>query len=216
MPEDASLTPISAADTPTDELVVLASNGSMNAVYKLSRGGGLTTVFEWRGGEDSDRYPANPDAVALGPHGEIGVIRMPSGAEPASAGDPARLLLPKGKEGKLAPWSTIALADSPECKADASGYRATVQVMADWMRVEATQERPDASSPVLARVRWSETRICLEGLEVRRKGTEGDKKEPGRHYEQWSVMRVLPQLQSTRIAMGSGFDLKQPEKCVVK
>lgn len=216
MPEDASLTPISAADTTTDELVVLASNGSMNAVYKLSRGGGLTTVFEWRGGEDAERYPANPDAVALGPHGEIGVIRMPSGSEPASAGDPARLLLPKGKEGKLAPWSTLTLADAPECKADPTGFRATVQVMADWMRIDPTQERADTSSPVLARVRWSETRVCLEGLEVRRKGTEGDKKESGRHFEQWTVLRVLPQLQSSRIAMGSGFDLKQPEKCVVK
>jgi hypothetical protein len=215
MPEDASLTPISAVETSADDLVVLASNGSMNAVYKLARGGGLTTVFEWRGGEDSERYPANPDAVGIGPHGEIGVIRMPSGSEPASAGDPARLLLPKGKESKLAPWSTLTLADSPECKADPAGFRATVQVMADWVRIEPSQERSETSSPVMARVRWSETRVCLEGLEVRRKGVDGDRKEPGRHFEQWTVLRVLPQLQSSRIAVGSGFDLKQPEKCVV-
>lgn len=216
MPEDTSLTPISAAELPGDDLLVLTSNGSQSVVQKLSKGGALTQVFEWKGPQDTERYPSNPDAIATGPRGEIGVIRTSSGNEPASTEDPARLIQAKGKETKLAPWSTLALADDPACKSDPSGFRATVQLTSEWAHFENVEDKSDTPAPIFARVRWSETRVCLEGLEMRTRSTEGEKREAGRKFEQWAVSRTFPQNQAARIAIGAGFDFRQPAKCVIR
>lgn len=215
MPEDSSLTPISATELSADELLVLASNGMQSVVHKMGRGGALTQVLEWKGAQDTERYPANPDAVATGPHGEIGVIRMASGHEPSSEGDPARLLQAKGKETKLAAWSTLVAADDAACKADPSGYRATIQVSNEWIQLENAQDKPEGAAPLFARVRWGETRICLEGLEMRMRSMT-DRREQGRKLEQWTVTRVLSQNQASRLAIGAGFDFRQPQKCVLK
>lgn len=213
LPEDSSLTPISAAELPGDELVILASNGMQSVVHKLFRGGALTQVFELKGTQDTDRYPSNPDAVAVGPHGEIAVIRLASGNEPASIGDPARLLQAKGKESKLAPWSTLVAVDDPACKADSSGFRATVQVTSEWIHFDGAQEGPENGGPLFARVRWGEQRVCLEGLEMRMRGYDI---EQGRKAERWTVMRVLPRGEATRLVLGAGFDYRQPARCSLK
>jgi len=213
LPEDSGLVPISVAELPGDEIVVLTSNGMQSVVHKLVRGGALTQLFELKGTQDSDRYPSNPDAVAVGPRGEVAVIRMASGNEPASVGDPARLLQPKGKETKLAPWATLTSVDDPACKGDPAGYRATVQVTSEWVHFEGPQESPESTGPLFARVRWGEQRVCLEGLEMRMRGQDI---EQGRKGERWTVARVLPRADAARIVLGAGFENRQPVRCVLK
>lgn len=214
--EDPSLVPISAAVLPQDELAVLLTDATTTSVQKLTRTGAMVQLFEWKAPGDTERYPANPDSLALGPRGEVGILRLSSGSEPASKLEPARVLLAKGKEIKLAPWSTLRSASDPACRAEPGGYRATVQLVAEWIEKGAASERPEAPSHMLARVRWSEARVCLEGVEVRLRGAEIDRKEPGRHYEQWLVARAWPTPQAARLAVGSGFELRQGQKCQLK
>lgn len=213
LPEEAILSAVSAVDLPGDELGVLVSNGSQSVVFRLQKGGALTQVLEWKGSPDSERYPSNPDALAVGPRGELGVVRLASGNEPASAGDPARLLLAKGKELRLAAWSTLVMADDPACKADPSGYRATVQVTGEWLKPENAQDKPEGAAPLFARVRWSEARVCLEGVEQKAKGFDA---EPGRKLERWTVMKVLPKLEAGRVVVGTGFEYRLPARCTLK
>jgi hypothetical protein len=116
-------------------------------------------------------YPANIDALAVGPHGELAIVRTPSGREPPSALDPALVLVSGAAPTALAPWSTLVPADDPACKADPSGWRATLQTVAAWVRLTgaggAAEPAAMDGQPMLARVRWNATRVCLEGIEVR-------------------------------------------------
>lgn len=110
--------------------------------------------------------PANPDAIAVGPRGEIAVVRMPSGSEPPSLADPALLILPGPRVTALAPWSTAVPADDPACAGDTDAYRATLQTIGPWVRVVG-QPFPDGSIVgMTARVRWSAARVCVEAVEV--------------------------------------------------
>ena len=109
-------------------------------------------------------YPANPDALAVGPRGDLAVVRTGSGSDPASANDPALLLVAAMPPVALAPWSTLRLADDPACKEP--GWRTTLQAIAPWIRVTTPELRAE-DMPMIARVKWSEKRVCLEGFEVK-------------------------------------------------
>lgn len=213
LPEDSTEVVISAAELPGDELALLRSDGVRSLLQRVSASGAVSTIMSWAGPDRTDRYPFNPDAVAVGPRGELGVLRLASGAEPASARDPARLLLPSGKALTLAPWSTLAPADEPACRADASGYRATVE-LDGWLALDGAP-RADGRTPALARVRWSEARVCLEGLEVRAGTVAGDRAEASRQLEQWVVHRALPRAQAGYVVVGAGFELRQAARCAL-
>lgn len=211
-PRERDLKPISAVELPGERLAVLMSDGWRSSVFRVSRGGALTTAMTWAGAKDTHRYPHNPDALAVGPRGELGVIRMASGAEPASARDPARLFLEKGEARTLAPWSTLSSARSAECRADRSGFRATLEVH-DWVRADGDLEleRPSARSPALVRVRWGESRVCLEALEVRTSDWLSDLWSGA--FERWAVHRELPVPQTSLLAVGPGFEFRQAARC---
>lgn len=110
--------------------------------------------------------PANPDAIAIGPNGEIGVIRMPSGSEPPSDLDPAWLVLPGPRLLPLAPWSTAVAADDPACAQDTGAYRATIQTIGPWIRSTARPFPDGTITGMTARVRWSPSRVCIEAVEI--------------------------------------------------
>ena len=114
----------------------------------------------------SQQAPANPDAVAIGPRGEIAILRTPSGSEPPSAGDPALLILPGPRVTALAPWSAAVPADDPACANDPDAYRATIQTVSPWVRIAGRPFPDGAVSGMTARVRWSPTRVCVEAIEV--------------------------------------------------
>ena len=87
----------------------------------------------------------------------------------ALGADPAVLVLPGAPAVALAPWSTLTSADDPACKADPAGWRVD---RADHRAVAPPRRRRrsarDARTrPMLARVRWSPARACLEAVEVR-------------------------------------------------
>ena len=137
-------------------------------VLRLGAPASPTTAFELDAPPKAELYPANLDALAVGPRGELAVVRTPSGSEPPSLADPAVLLVPGAPPVALAPWSTLTPADDAACKADGAGWRVTVQTIAPWLRLAAAGDlRGMEDSFMLARVRWSPSRACLEAVELR-------------------------------------------------
>ncbi len=171
-------TPVSAIELPGGDIAVLvASMDNNRRVLRINAAG----TSEWSGAPgvgSGDLQTANPDALAIGPDGSLAIIRTPSGDEPASANDPALLMplvpgasstasVPLSKITLLAPWSTLASAASTACLDQAYGYRAIVQTKAPWVRRRGAAHDSNLDSVVmLAQVRWSTERVCLEAIEL--------------------------------------------------
>ena len=165
--DDAKL--VSAVALGPDDLALLEEDaGGKARVVRVTQTGALS-AFDLPPPPSAAAYPVNVDALAVGPRGELAVIRMPSAAEPASAMDPALLLDPSARVPvtPLAPWSTLVAADDPACKADPAGWRATIQTVGAWIKLTGTDTTAQEDSPMVARVRWSATRVCLEAVELR-------------------------------------------------
>lgn len=149
-----------------DEVAFLEidANGSTH-VAKVGANG-LSDLFDLAPMNGEAFYPANPDALAVGPKGDLAVVRTPSGSDPPSSLDPALLLVQGGPPVTLAPWSELRLAEDPACKAEPGGWRTTLQIIAPWIRVSTPELRVD-DGPMLARVRWTTKRVCLEAVELK-------------------------------------------------
>lgn len=124
----------------------------------------------------SSEYPGNVDAIGVDSTGGIALIRMPSGSEVPTADDPAWLI--RGAEAlkPLAPWSTLQTADTAACQGDSSGHRAILQLRRRWLQLRTGDLRGSDVGPMMAMVRWSGERVCLEavmttGTELELRGT---------------------------------------------
>jgi hypothetical protein len=194
-------------------------------VMRLGSSAAPTTAFELDGPPTAELYPANLDAVAVGPRGELAVVRTPSGSEPPSAADPAVLLMPGAPAMALAPWSTLTPADDPACKGDAAGWRVTVQTIAPWLRLEGAGDlRGQDDSFMLARIRWSPARACLEAVELRTQDVTvaaGGSGNPGNPWgtawdapvESWAVARFAGGAAAGRVVVVPGGELRQSLEC---
>ena len=113
----------------------------------------------------------------------------------------------------LAPWSTLRLADDASCKDP--GWRTTLQIITPWIRVTTPELRTE-DLPMLARVKWSDKRVCLEGFEVklpdvtvRAPGATGS--EPLK-VASWLVARGNV---FARVAIADGVEWRQPLECTM-
>lgn len=180
-------------------------------VFKTT-GSSLTDLFDVSPTiADTQFYPANPDALAVNAKGELAILRTASGTDPSSTHDPALLMVPATPPAPLAPWSTLRMMDDPACKEP--GWRTTIQTIAPWVRITTPELRVD-EIPMVARVKWNEKRVCLEGLEVkladvaiRVQGTGGN--EPMK-VGSWLVARGTT---FARIAITEGIEWRQPMEC---
>jgi hypothetical protein len=163
-------------------------------------------------GLGAEFYPANADALALGAHGALAVLRTPSGSEPATPGDPALLFHEDGSVTTLAPWSRLFLADAPECRPAPSDFRAILQTSRAWLRLV------DGGIPVsddvleagmFAVLRVSPERLCLEAVEV------GDLAlEPAEVVETRVAARFVGRARgAARLGFGRAFEFHQPLAC---
>jgi hypothetical protein len=186
-----------------------------------------TPAFSLDAPPSSDLYPANVDALAVGPRGELAVLRTPSGSEPPSTLDPAVLVIPNAAAMPLASWSTLLPADDPACKSDGAAWRVTLQAIAPWLRLAGSAElhaSEDATAIMLARVRWSPTRVCLEGVELRAADTTvppPSSSPLGSQYgtawdqplETWVVARYAGGASAGRVVVTTGAELHQALEC---
>ncbi len=158
---------ISAIATGPRTLVVLASGAE-----------GTTDVIEVAAGKARRLfalptlapalYPANPDALAVGPRGELAVLRARSGSEPASDADPLLLLDENGAVTPLARWSKLYPADALECKAALNDYRAVLETTRSWLTLAGDDSTAAAETEegMFAMIRINPDRVCLEAVEV--------------------------------------------------
>ncbi len=190
-------------------------------VMRLGSSAIPTPVFSLDAPPSSDLYPANVDALAVGPRGELAVLRTPSGSEPPSALDPAVLVMPNAVAVTLAPWSTLLPADDPACRADATGWRVTLQAIAPWLRLTGSAELHGAEdAPMLARVRWSPARVCLEAVELRAQDTtvsSPSSSQFGSPWDQpletWVAARYTGGASAGRVVVTAGAELHQTLEC---
>ncbi len=189
-------------------LEVEASTG-IEHVFKTTAGG-VSDLFDVSPtSADAGYYPANPDAVAIGPKGDVAVLRTPSGSDPPSAFDPAYVLQPATAPAALAPWATAKLADD-SCKSD-TGWRATISSIGPWVRVTTPEMRVD-DSPMIARVKWNDKRVCIEGVEVKLPNVTMRSGSDTITASSWLVGRGAS---FARVAIGEGFEWRQPLECTV-
>jgi hypothetical protein len=221
-------TPVSAAIVGADDLAVLEVDGSgAGHVFRIGAAGvAPIDLFDLPAPPSSEYYPANADAIAIGPKGEIAVLRTPSGSEPPSAKDPALLIAQGGQTTPLAPWSTIEPADSPACKAD-TGWRATINAIGPWLRFAGNEPKTSEEGIMVARVRWSTSRVCLEAVELRLVEHEQRVNVPSNgkprsdydsftyeaSFEPWLVARFLGAPVAGKVAVMSGAELHQAMQC---
>lgn len=214
-PANDSATLVSGGAVTADEVAFLELETTGVAhVWKLGPGG-ATDLFDLSPtANNTDYYPSNPDAIAIGPKGEIGVLRTPSGSDPPSAVDPAMILQPALPPAPLAPWSTLKFADDPACKSE-TGWRATVQAIAPWVRVTTPELHVD-DAPMVARVKWNDKRVCLEGFEVKLPPAQV-RTRTGAGSDTLAVATWLVAKGSTfaRTSVGEGFEWRQPLECSV-
>ena len=203
--------------------VISAIVSAPHTVALLSAGSdGSLQVFELLAGKPrrlfqlpglgAELYPANADALALGAHGALAVLRTPSGSEPATLGDPGVLFHEDGSVTTLAPWSRLFLADAPECRPAPNDFRAILQTSRAWLRlVDGGVPVPeDALDPgMFAVLRVSPERLCLEAVEL------GDVAAPPNQVVETRVAaRFVGRARgAARLGFGRAFEFHQPLAC---
>jgi hypothetical protein len=176
-------------------------------VFKTA-GAGISDLFDVSPtATEATYYPANPDTIAIGPKGDVAVLRTPSGSDPPSALDPAYVVQPATSAVALAPWATAKLADD-SCKSD-PGWRATIATIGPWVRVTTPELRVD-DSPMIARVKWSDKRVCIEGIEVKLPNVTVRSGSDTVTASSWLVGRGGT---FARVAIGEGYEWRQPLEC---
>jgi hypothetical protein len=205
---------VSGVSTGPDEAAFLEVDSSgVGHVFKV--GVGITDLFDVSPTANDSLYGANPDALAVGPKGDLAVLRTPSGSDPASSFDPAYLIIPAAAPVPLAPWSDVRFADDAACKAETGGYRAVLQLIGPWVRFTNPELRVEDVG-MLARVRWTPKRVCLEGFEV--KGPSVNIRAPGASgtdpltLATWIVARGST---FARVGISEGAEWRQPLECSV-
>jgi hypothetical protein len=222
---------VSGAQVSPEEIAVLELDASgRGTVFKVGANG-ASDLFEVPAPARGASYPANSDAVALGPKNEVATLRTPSGGDPPSSHDPAVILQPGAPPLALAPWSTLKTADAPECRAETGGWRATVASLKPWVKV-AGDVHLEEDAPMFARVRWSVARVCLEAIEVRLEDSQARvfiRGQLGRprpdqpmrgattpedvQLETWLVARFAGGPAATRLIVVPGFEQRTTMTC---
>jgi hypothetical protein len=149
-----------------------------------------------------------PDAVAIAESGEPVAVRFPSGTLPPTADDPALVLAPGKPAEALAPWDTLVLGSDPAC-AGTQGYRVLVSTTTPWLAVEGERSADDGWG-MLAQLRWSRDRVCLESVELPLDDYVGRTEEPA---ETRLVLREFPKPLAGRVGFAPGFEVRQALDC---
>ncbi|MGH7286338.1 MAG: hypothetical protein ACRELY_32875, partial [Polyangiaceae bacterium] len=227
--DDAYLT--SAAALGPDELALLEVEGEGTGHVMKWNAGGVADLYDVPPPPSTDLYPANPDAIAIGPRGDIAVLRTSSGGAPPSEQDPALLFGSSGAPTPLAPWSSLTLASDPACKALAQlpatdpngGWRAIVQTSRPWISISGPNMQATDDSPALLRVRWTQNRVCLEAAEIRlpstkvrttQKSSDGSAATPvDLDAATWLIARWTGTPAATRASVMLGSETRQTLDC---
>jgi hypothetical protein len=200
---------MSAVATGDERVAILAvpSEGSVR-VLELQPGKARMLFFLPPAGR-REQYPGNADALAIDARGDLGVIRMPSGTQPATKDDPALLMHAGAAPIELAPWSTLASSDAAECVNDTSGYRAIVQTQRSWLDVRNANAPISDTRGMIAMVRWGTSRVCLEAVVVGTEPVDARQNSVPTAY----VAQYAPKPVASRVGLTSGVEYRSGQNC---
>jgi hypothetical protein len=159
---------------------------------------------------------AAPDAIAVAPDGSIGILRMPSGVEPATEDDPALFLTGSSPPVELAPWSKVEMASSAACQGDREGYRAVIQTGLPWIAIEGSLGFHFRTPGMSAMVRWDKDRVCMESVEVGYREME-DSSSPTYGLKVMAVARFVGAgAEGGLVGTGREATVREPAKCALE
>ena len=159
---------------------------------------------------------AAPDAVAVAPDGSIGILRIPSGVEPATEDDPALFLSGASAPVELASWSKVEIASSAACQRDHEGYRAVIQTGLPWIAMAGSLGFPFRTPGMSAMVRWSKDHVCLESVEVGYRQME-DSSSPTDGLKVMAVARFVGAgAEGGLVGTGREATVREPAKCALE
>jgi hypothetical protein len=219
-PPQEDVTLVSAAWV-GDELAWLDVDGEAHGWVRKLQAGSVAELFEVPPSPSSDEYPIVADALAVGPRGELAILRSTSGDPPTEAA-PMLLYQPGSPAQPLAPWSQLVLADAdPACKTE--GFRAVIATPRPWL--DAGTDLQKRGGRALLRVRWSAARVCLEAVELEgararvsvftRDGDDGRADARTLDAQTWIVGRFVAPAGAARTAIGAGIEWRQPLACTL-
>jgi len=203
---------LSAVQIAPNKLVMLSghSDGTLD-IFEFTAGR-ARRLFQMPG-LDVALYPRNPDALAIGAHGELAILRTPSGSEPATSADPALLFHEDGAVSVLAPWSRLFLADAPECTPAANDYRALLQTDHAWLQlIDGAEPVNDEAKQagMFAILRGNAERLCLEAVELADAPVE---RADASNETRLSARFVGRGRGAARLGFASGFEFRQALSC---
>jgi hypothetical protein len=195
-----------------DELLLPMSTDASCADRVLAVGArGAASVLELPARAASASCPI-ADAIAVGEDLGVGVVRLPSGRVPPSADDPALLLGSENAYSLLAPWSELRTADAAECRTPTSDQvRVVIRSSESWLGSRLGSAPSMAvNQQMLALVRWSPTRICLEALEL---AGAPEVQIGDRPLQTTLVARFGLKSEATRRGLDFGAEYSEPLSC---
>jgi hypothetical protein len=176
-----------------------------------------TRLWRFRQGAGGELFVAPPsprteyataDALGVSGQGELALLRFPSGQGPPTMGDPALAYVPGKPPQQLAPWSRLKPLGDPACP-DKSGYRTIIATPAPWLSLQHGGDEIADAWGMLAVVRWSAERVCLEALEM----PDADFEHADETTETRIVFTETPKPAAARIGFAPGFELREPLSC---
>jgi hypothetical protein len=207
-PWDDNLSLESAALERDGSLLLLATDGASARVWRFRQGAGV----ELFGVPSSPLRSSHPtsDALGISEKGDVVVLRFPSGANPPTKDDPPLVFAPNKSIEELAPWSSVRLAQDPAC-ANRSGYRAIVVTPSSWLKLVHGATDVSEGWGMIAAVRWSKERVCLEAVELAApQFWHNDEAAETR-----VVLSVTAKATAARIGISAGFELREPLTCTL-
>jgi hypothetical protein len=213
MPEPAVL--VGAASGAAGEIYALLESPDATSIIAKIVPGGVMAFGHVPPTPSGVAFPFD-NALAIGPKGEVAVLRSPSIRVPPSKDDPALLVHVTGNAPpiSLAAWSTLTLASDPACKADVDGYRVTLQPASVWLTtIVRGSPPPDVNSATtVLRLRWSRTRVCLEGVEAEQHQVIVEP-ATGRTVPAAVVAAFNSAPSASLLTYGVGVEMRQPLNC---
>jgi hypothetical protein len=201
---EVDLGTVVAAARIDDELRLATDDGSGGVHLVIATASGFVSLLHVPALRGAAATTRTMDTVGLAPDGEPVLVRM-SARTPPDANDPAMLVREKAPTTALAAWSTLAADGAPGCEGN-DGVRAVVSTSPSWIQVGPSA--PD-SGHMIARVRWSTSRVCLEAVEV----TNATHETPSGDAESQLVATFGAKPAGGLVLVGRGVELREPRKC---
>ncbi len=160
-------------------------------------------------------FPASASALAVGSSGEPALFFNAVGTDPPSEQEPALMVRSAAELLKLPAWSTLKLANAPECATGAGDYRVLIRAPQAWLELAFASNRlstSDVDGEMLALVRVDAARFCLEAVELAApEVVSGDFTIPTR-----VVARFAGERSAARVGITLGAEFRQSLTCELR